>query len=295
MPSLEALLASDIEVVAAVTNPDRPAGRGMKLTPPPLKRRALEAGLDVLQPARARDPELHRRLTAMGPDVAVVVAYGRILPPELLAVPRLGFVNLHFSLLPKYRGAAPVQRAIMAGDAVTGLSIMVLTAGMDEGPVLASTEEPIAADDTAGTLGERLARRGAKLLVEALGAYVGGRISPVEQEHAHASYAAKVTNQEARLSWDLPARSIHDHVRALNPVPGAWTTLQGRRLKVHATKIEPGKQGVAPGAILDPRAFVVAASEDVLRLTDVQLEGKRRMAGDELMRGLRLSQGDHLE
>lgn len=267
----------------------------MKPAPSPVKRRALEAGLEVLQPATARAPDLRARLGALAPEVAVVVAYGRILPPQLLALPPRGFVNLHFSLLPAYRGAAPVQRAIMAGEAVTGVSIMVLTEGMDEGPVLATLREPIDPDDTAGTLGERLASSGARLLVETLEAYGAGRILPVEQDHSLATYAPKITNEEARLAWSSPAERIHDHVRALNPAPGAWTTLHDRRLKVHATEIVASDADAAPGTIIDPSDFVVAASEDALRLTEVQLHGRRRMTGEELARGRRLSAGDRLE
>ncbi|MDQ4058782.1 MAG: methionyl-tRNA formyltransferase, partial [Actinomycetota bacterium] len=164
MPSLDAFIASDIEVAAVVTNPDRPAGRGMELRPPPVKQRALAAGIEVLQPARARTDEFHEQLRKLAPDVCSVVAYGKILPASLLEVPPLGFINLHFSLLPAYRGAAPVQRAIMDGEQISGVSVIVLTEGMDEGPVLAAATEEVMRSDTAGTLGERLARVGAPLL-----------------------------------------------------------------------------------------------------------------------------------
>ncbi|MGH2734109.1 MAG: methionyl-tRNA formyltransferase, partial [Actinomycetota bacterium] len=199
VPSLDALLASDIEVVSVVTNPDRRAGRGLKLRPSPVKERALDAGLEVVQPERARDPALGETLRDLRTDVAVVVAYGSILPQSLLDGPRLGFVNVHFSLLPSWRGAAPVQWSILSGDEVTGVSIMVLTAGMDEGPVLARKEEAIVPEDTAGTVGARLASAGAGLLVETLAAYAAGRLEPAEQDHDRATYAPKLSPEQARL------------------------------------------------------------------------------------------------
>jgi methionyl-tRNA formyltransferase len=295
VPSLEALLASDIEVAAVVTNPDRPAGRGMALRPSPVKKRALEAGLEVLQPQKARAPEFHDALVGLAPDVATVVAYGKILPGSLLAVPRLGFVNLHFSLLPEYRGAAPVQRAVMEGRSVTGVSIMVLTEGMDEGPVLGATEEPVDDDDTAGSLGDRLAAIGAAGLVDALAAYDAGNLIPVEQDHTRATYAPKLTTEEAAIEWTEPSRTIRNKVRGLNPVPGAWTALRDQRVKVWATRAR-ADSGLAPGE-LDVRddGLVVGTGDRVLELTEVQLQAKRPMSGADAARGLRLAPGERFE
>ncbi len=287
MPSLEALLDSDFEVAAIVTNPDRPAGRGMQLKPSPVKQRAVAAGIEVLQPEKARDQALHERLRELRPDVATVVAYGSILPVALLEIPPHGFVNVHFSLLPFYRGAAPVQRAIMEGRRETGVSIMVLTEGMDEGPVLARRETTIGSDDTAGTVGERLSHIGAELLAETLPRYVSGTLTAEAQDDARATYAPKITPDEARISWSDPRSNIRDQVRAMNPVPGAWTLLEDERLKVW--RVEPVEgHDLAPGELIVGNVPVVGTGEGALEIQDVQLRGKRRMTGAEFARGLRL-------
>ncbi len=295
VPSLEALLASDIEVAAVVTNPDRPAGRGMELRPSPVKECALRAGLEVLQPQRARDPEFHDALEKLAPDVATVVAYGKILPASLLVIPPLGFVNLHFSLLPEYRGAAPVQRAVMDGRSVSGISIMVLTEGMDEGPVLVTTEELIRDDDTAGSLGDRLAAIGSASLVDALAAYGTGDLIPVEQDHDRATYAPKVTTEEAAIEWARPSLVIHNSVRGLNPVPGAWTTLRGKRLKIWATRPQ-AERDLAPGELDVRDGALIAGTGDVpVELTELQLQAKKPMSGVDAARGLRLARGERFE
>lgn len=268
-----------------MTNPDRPAGRGMDLRPSPVKVRAVDAGIPVLQPDKARDPAFHDQLRDLAPDMAVVVAYGKILPLSLLEIPPLGFVNVHFSLLPLYRGAAPVQRAVMEGRSETGVSIMVLTEGMDEGPVLARTATEISRDDTAGSVGERLATDGARLLVETLPPYSSGELVPEPQDDDLATYAPKITTDEARIDWTLDRKSISDHVRGLNPAPGAWTELDGKRLKVWQVDPAPDLD-LSPGQ-LSPD-LVVGAGDGALRLVDVQLQGRKRMAGSELARGLRL-------
>jgi methionyl-tRNA formyltransferase len=287
VPSLSALVGSPIEVTAVVTNPDKPAGRGMELRPSPVKEEALRAGLEVLQPRRAREPELHDRLSELAPDVAIVVAYGSILPGPLLEVPRLGFVNLHFSLLPAYRGAAPVQRAVMDGVSISGVSIMVLTEGMDEGPVLATEEVPVEPADTAGTLGERMAALGAPLLVETVARYAAGDLQPVEQDHGRATYAPKITTEEARIDWKRPAAEIANLARGLNPAPGAWTEWDGRRLKVW--EVRPADEDLPPAALSGAGGKLVAGTgTEAVELVDVQLAGKRRMGGGELARGLRL-------
>ncbi len=278
--------------MAVVTNPDKPAGRGMELQPSPVKEEAAAAGIEVLQPRRAHEPELEERLRAFAPDVATVVAYGSILPGSLLEVPRLGFVNLHFSLLPAYRGAAPVQRAIMNGDRVTGVSIMVLTEGMDEGPVLAEREVDVRPDDTAGTLGERLADLGAGMLVETMRAYAKGEVQPREQDHDRATYAPKITTEEARIDWTQPAERIVDLARGLNPAPGAWTEWNGRRLKVWGAR--SSEDVLEPGALKEAGGLLAGTGTHAVELTDVQLAGKRRMTGAELARGLHLGPGERL-
>lgn len=288
MPSLRALVESPIEVAAVVTNPDKPAGRGMELRPSPVKEEALRHGLEILQPRRAREPELHERLAEISPDVAAVVAYGSILPGPLLEVPRLGFVNLHFSLLPAYRGAAPVQRAVMDGVDVSGISIMVLTEGMDEGPVLATEDVPVRPADTAGTLGERMADVGAPQLVETITRYAAGELKPVEQDHDRATYAPKISTEEARIDWTRSAHEIVDLVRGLNPAPGAWTELDGKRLKVW--EVRPADETLGPATLREADGRLLAGTgTEAVELVDVQLAGKKRMGGGELARGLRLT------
>jgi methionyl-tRNA formyltransferase len=294
VPSLEALIEAGTEVAAVVTNPDRPAGRGLAPRPPPVKEAARAAGLEVLQPPSARDPRLRGRLAELAPDAGIVVAYGRILPPALLRVPRLGFVNLHFSLLPAYRGAAPVQRALMDGATATGVSVIVLTEGMDEGPLLARRAVPVGPDESAGELGDRLARIGAPVLAAALQGYASGAISPRPQDHAAATYAPKVSDDEARVEWRLSARALADLVRALDPAPGAWTTLRGRRLKLFRARARPAAT-LAPGALSGGAELVAGTGSGDLVLDEVQLAGKRRMAGADLARGLRLRPGERLE
>lgn len=292
--SLRALLTSPIDVAGVVTNPDKPAGRGMEPSASPVKIAALESGLDVLQPASARGRDLHSALTELNPDVAIVVAYGKILPGSLLAIPPLGFVNVHFSLLPLYRGAAPVQRALMDGVEETGVSIMVLTEGMDEGPVLATRSLRVGKDDTAGDVGDRLAAIGAELLVPTLLDYAAGRLDPLPQNHDRASYAPKLDPDDARIDWKESSIRIHNLVRALNPAPGAWTTMRGARLKIYRTR--PLNQIELGRGELDARNGLVAGtSSGALELLDVQLAGKRRMTGPELARGLRLEPHERLE
>ena len=291
MPSLQALLDSDIEVVGVVTNPDRPAGRGMELRPSPVKEAAVAAGVEVFQPEKARGPELAEWTRQAEADVAVVVAYGKILPGPLLEIPRLGFVNVHFSLLPRYRGAAPVQRALIDGVTETGVSIMVLTEGMDEGPVLAAEALTVEEDDTAGDVGERLSRIGADVLVPALKAYGDGSLRPVEQDHSAATYAPKISPDDARIDWTASSKQIRDLVRGCNPMPGAWTVLDGKRLKVHRIRAAADVGALAPAEATAGDALVVGTADVPVELEEVQLEGRRRMSGPELARGLRLEPG----
>jgi len=287
---LRALLASDIDVVGVVTNPDRPAGRGMELRGSAVKEVATEAGIGVCQPERARDPDFAEWLRRAAPDVATVVAYGKILPAPLLEIPRRGFVNVHFSLLPKYRGAAPVQRALIEGERETGVSIMVLTQGMDEGPVLAASSMAVGEEDTAGEVGDRLSVMGADLLVSALHGYEDGSLRPIEQDHEAATYAPKITSEDARIDWSAPAKEVRDLVRGCNPIPGAWTTLSGRRLKVHRVRPVSDTQ-LGPGQVSGDGRLVAGTADIPLELLEVQMEGRRRMSGQELTRGLRLDAG----
>jgi methionyl-tRNA formyltransferase len=282
-------------VVAVVTNPDRPAGRSLEPRPSPVKVAALEAGLDVIQPEKARDPEFVQRIRDLAPEVAPVVAYGKILPAPLLDIPRLGFVNVHFSILPAYRGAAPVQRALMDGVDETGVSIIVLTEGMDEGPVLSIERTKVGTDESAGEVGERLATIGASLLVGSLIRYAAGELKPVEQDHSRATYAPKIDPDQARIDWTRPAEAIRDLARALDPQPGAWTALRSRRIRVLRVAPVPGPY-IAPGELTHAEGRMLAGTGTApVELVRIQPAGKRPMSGDEWARGLRPAPGERFE
>lgn len=296
VPSLTALLRSEIEVAAVVTNPDRIAGRGLQPRPSPVKLAAEAAGLQVFQPTRARDPGLRERLREIAPEVACVVAYGKILPAELLTLPALGFVNAHFSLLPAYRGAAPVQWALINGDAMTGISIMVLTEGMDEGPLLATETAAIHPSDTAASLGERLANRAARLLVESVMRFAEGILTPVPQSTEGVSYAPKLTSGDARVDWSASAPAISHLIRGANPEPGAWTTFRGNRVKLLRALPLAEERALPPGRIrLGSDGLIVGCGGGNLLVTAAQLAGKRALRGAEFGRGLRLQQDDHFD
>jgi methionyl-tRNA formyltransferase len=280
VPALEALFADPrIDVPLVVTNPDRPRGRGHELAAPPVKDVAVRAGVPVAQPTKA--VEVIDELTSAAVDACAVVAFGQILPKRLLAVPRHGFVNLHFSLLPAWRGAAPVPATILHGDRWTGVTCFVLDEGMDTGPVLLTQRTQVGPTETAGELVSRLADVGAPLLVEAVTGLVDGTLEPVPQDHAAATYAPKISPQNAQLDWSVPAEQVERSIRAYQPVPGAHTTFAGARLKVHAARIVPGQGDPGMVIAVDDRtgAPVVACAQEALRLDEVQPAGKRRMSG----------------
>jgi methionyl-tRNA formyltransferase len=286
VPALERLLADDrITVPLVVTNPDRPRGRGHDLAPPPVKQAALRAGVPVAQPSRAR--EVGEQLAALDVDACAVVAFGQILPKQLLAVPRHGFVNLHFSLLPAWRGAAPVPAAILNGDRETGVTCFVLDEGMDTGPVLAMRRTPVGPTETAGELVTRLAALGAPVLADAVVGLVDGSLQPVPQDDAAATYAPKIAPNDAALDWSAPAEHLDRCVRAYQPVPGAHTTFAGGRLKVHSARIVPGVGQPGRVIAIDDRTGApnVACGREALRLDEVQPAGKRRMPGAAFVNG----------
>jgi methionyl-tRNA formyltransferase len=299
VPPLEALLASHHRVAAVVTRPDRPRDhRGGTPAPSPVKQAALAAGLPVLEPPRGRDPELPGQLAALGAEVGCSCAFGYLLPPEVLAVFPHGIVNLHFSLLPAYRGPAPVQRALLEGVAVTGVSTFLIDEGMDTGPLLLAAEVPVGPDEDAGSLTARLAEVAARLAVETLDALEAGQVRPRPQPEGGVSVAPKVRPEEARLDFTRPARRLADAVRAFTPAPGAWTTHRGRRLKVtRATPADrdaggglaPGRLGLGPGGRL-----LVGAADRPLELVEVRPEGRRAMSGAEFARGARLGPEERL-
>jgi methionyl-tRNA formyltransferase len=290
VPTLLALAEAGHEIAAVYTQPPRPAGRGRRLTPSPVAEAAAELGLDVRTPATLRDPVEQAAFAALGLDAAVVVAYGLILPRAVLNAPRHGCWNLHASLLPRWRGAAPIQRAIMAGDAETGVCVMRMEEGLDTGPVAIRAPTPIGARETAGELAGRLAAMGAPLMAAALAALAEGRLGARPQAAEGATYAAKIDKAEARIDWTLPAADIERRIRALDPAPGAWTTLGAERLKVLLASVEPGAG--EPGATLDD-ALLVACGRDALRIETAQREGRAPMPAEELLRGFDAPAGLH--
>ena len=291
--TLQALLAAGHEVALVVSQPDKPVGRSQTLTAPPVKQTALAAGIPVTQPEKIRsNPEFRAQLEAIAPEAIVVVAYGRIIPPWMLALPRLGCINLHGSLLPKYRGAAPIQWAIANGDAFTGNTTMLLEEGLDTGPILLQQTVAIEPDQSAADLFEILARAGAPLMVETLVGLANGTVHPQPQNHSFATFAPLLDREDGRM--DFAARSAHELVnrwRGFQPWPGAFTTLDGKKLIVHRLQIAAvnvAPEGiVAPGTIriIGQRFFVACALETWLELVEVQLEGKKRMPAAEFLRG----------
>ena len=283
LASLQALTDAGIVPLAVLTQPDRPAGRGKKLTPSPVKQFALDQGIEVLQPATLKDPEAAAQLDAFEPDVLVVAAYGLILPQNVLDIPTKACVNVHASLLPRWRGAAPIQAAILAGDAETGISLMAITAGLDSGPVYVEEALAIGPEETAGELHDRLAVLGGELLVRHFDAIVGGAIEAVEQDESCATYAGKIRKQDARLDWQQPAEVLHRQVRAYNPVPGAFFLLDDMPVKCWEASVVGDNAGAAPGEVLsaDRNGIVVACGQQALRLDRLQRPGKRPVTAGE--------------
>lgn len=275
---LKALLDTPHQIVAVYTQPDRPAGRGQKLMPSPVKQLALQHGLPVLQPPTLRDPAAQEELRALAPDLMVVVAYGLILPQAVLDIPRLGCINSHASLLPRWRGAAPIQRAVQAGDAESGVTVMQMEAGLDTGPMLLKVTTPISAGDTGGSLHDRLAQLGPQAVVQAIEGLAAGTLQGEVQDDALATYAHKLNKDEARIDWSRPADELERLVRAFNPWPICHSTLDGQPLKVLAA--EPAEGRGQPGQILDASkdGLTVACGKGALRLTRLQLPGGKPLA-----------------
>jgi methionyl-tRNA formyltransferase len=290
VPALEALLDSRHEVAAVLTRPDAPHGRGRRLQASPIGQHASAHGVEVLTPPTPSDPEFLERLRAIGPACCPIVAYGALLRREVLDVPELGWVNLHFSVLPAWRGAAPVQRAIMAGDEVTGATVFSLVEALDEGPVLGTITERIRDDDTAGTLLDRLAREGAGLLVDALDHIEDGDAAAHPQPEDGVSYAAKLTTEDAHVDWTMPAFAVDRQIRGCTPEPGAWTMLGDERLKLGpvtvAEEAAPQGQGLEPGGLdIGKREVRVGTATTDVVLGDVQPFGRKRMPAADWARG----------
>ncbi len=286
LASLKALVAGSTHPVAVLTQPDRPAGRGKKLTASPVKQYATAAGIPVLQPATLRDAAIIAELAALKPDVLIVAAYGLILPQEVLDLPTCGCVNVHASVLPRWRGAAPIQAAILNADKTTGISLMSMTAGLDCGPVFLTESIDIRCAETAGELHDRLAVLGGRLLGDNLNAIIEGKLEAVDQDETLASYAAKISTADALLDWSLSAEEINRKVRAYNPAPGAWFMLDDARVKcwrATSNDVTVDATDVAAGTVLsaDHNGIVIACGRGSISLTELQRPGKSRVSAQE--------------
>ena len=287
VPALR-LLAAHHDAASVITQPDRPAGRGMKPAETPVKVCARELGLALHQPESIQSPQAFAHIAEQRPDTVVVVGYGRIIPRRILDLPRYGCINLHSSLLPRYRGAAPVHWAIAAGETVSGVSTMLVAEKLDAGDILLQRETPIGADETASELGARLAPLGAELLLETLDALATGRARPAPQDPAQATYAPMLKREDGRVDWTLPARQIYNRLRGFDPWPGIFSTFRGKRLRIHAARPSAGG-GIAPGETAFAAGSLFAGCGDGrLELLEVQIEGKARIAAADFARGYRL-------
>jgi methionyl-tRNA formyltransferase len=295
VPALEALLASSHEVVAVLTRPDAPAGRGRHLVASPVAQRAAAAGIEALKPARARDPEFLDRLGKIAPDCCPVVAYGALLPRAALDIPPHGWVNLHFSLLPAWRGAAPVQHAILHGDEITGAATFEIEEDLDTGPVYGLLTEPIRPTDTTGDLLGRLSHAGAKLLADTMDGIADGVLRPRPQSTEGVSYAPKLTPELAQVDWTAPALRIDRLVRACTPAPGPWTTFRTERLKLGPVRLANGAGPLAPGELrVSKREVQVGTGTHPVALGEVQPQGRKQMTAVDWARGTRLTDEERL-
>ncbi len=296
LPSLAALAASSHQVLAVLTRPDAPAGRGRKLVRSPAAAWADEHGIEVLTPVKPREPQFQDRLRELAPDCVPVVAYGALVPPSALEIPKRGWINLHFSLLPAWRGAAPVQHAVLHGDEVTGASVFELEAGLDTGPVYGTLTESIRATDTAGDLLGRLATEGAGLLVSVLDAIEAGTARAHSQPSDGVSFAPKLSVDDARIRWDDPAFAVDRRIRACTPAPGAWTTLRDERLKLGPVRPVANAEQLAPGVLSVERSQVlVGTATSPVILGEVRAAGKKPMSATDWARGLRVQPGEKLQ
>ena len=293
-PSLRALLGEGFDVIAVVTQPDKPQGRARQIIPSPIKQIALEEEIEILQPKNARDVELYKTLEKLEPDVSVVVAYGHILPQKIIDVPKLGTLNVHASLLPLLRGAAPIQAAILDGFTETGVTVMRVVQQLDAGPMILQSETPIVDDETYGELQNRLSELGALTLVEALTLFSLGKVKERPQDDERATFAPKITRDSARIDWRNSALEISRQIRAFDPKPGAFTRTSKADLKMFGPRVMDGIKA-KPGEVLKTKAeLIVACGLDALRVTEVQPSGKSRMAAHEWTRGRAVEVGEIL-
>jgi methionyl-tRNA formyltransferase len=297
VPSLRVLLAdSYFQVAAVVTQPDRPRGRGKKTASSPVKDAALEAGVPVYQPEKIKSESSLDYFKRLAPDVVVIIAYGQIIPAALIAIPRLGWINLHGSLLPKYRGAAPINWAIINGEKVTGLTTMQIDAGLDTGPMLLKYQTGIGSDETAPELYDQLAEAGAPLMVETLKKLYRGEVTPTPQDSSQATLAPPLKKEDGRIDWFLPAPKIYNRIRGLQPWPSAFTTFRGATCRIWGKPLKPVAAGGTPGIILPTQEdglLVICGGATVLRVEQIQIEGRNRVSDREFMNGARIAPGEH--
>ena len=295
VPTLEAIVGAGHLVAAVVTQPDRPRGRGQQLAPPPVKEAALRLGLATYQPERVRHAEAVEFLRAQAAEAMVVVGYGQIIPQAVIDLAPLGIINVHASLLPKYRGAGPIQWAILKGETRTGVTTMRIDAGLDTGAMLLKAETGIAPDEDAPSLGGRLAEMGARLLVETLDGLGAGSIVPEAQDPAQATYAPMLKKEDGRIDWTRPAAVIHNQVRGLQPSPGAYTGFRGATLHVRRARVaEALRAGLRPGTVASVKPLAVACGEGAIELIEVQSEGRKRVAAADFANGQRLLENEVL-
>lgn len=292
--TLEAIVSAGHEVACVVTQPDKPRGRGKELQPTPVKQAALQHGLRVYQPRKVRAPEAVEKIRSYEPDVIVVVAFGQIIPQEILDIPRYGCINVHASLLPKYRGAAPIQWAVLDGEKVSGVTIMRMDAGLDTGDMIAKVEVPLDEEETAGTLFDKLSAAGAKLLVQTLPALADGTaVYEKQPEESPTPYARMIKKQDGEIDWTRSAEEIERWIRGMSPWPSAYTHLGQKTLKIWRAKTAEGQKDCTPGTVLEAgkEGFVVGTGNGALRLLEIQLEGKKRMEAEAFLRGFSLERG----
>lgn len=304
IPFINALHESSHRLLAVITRPDRPSGRGLEVRPSVVKKFCQEKGIPLLQPSSVNEKNFLEYLVSLRPDLLVVVAYGEILSPELLAIPPRGSINVHASLLPKYRGPSPIETAIMEGETRTGITTMLITPALDEGDVFLQEEVEILPHETAGDLYEKLMRIGPPLLLETVEGIAQGTLVPVLQDHSQASYTTKITPPIADIDWQQKASRIHNLIRALNPRPGARTTLKGNLIKIWGSEVVSNEEyatwkgSAEPGLVVgtsSPEGLTVATGEGFLRITELQPAGRKRMGGEDFIHGYRVQVGDRFE
>jgi len=291
VPSLQALIESEDEVIAVVTQPDKPKGRGLEVAPPPTKVLAEKHGIHVLQPQKIKTDDFFNELKKFNPDLICVAAYGKILPKNILDLPPYGCVNVHASLLPQYRGAAPINWAIIRGEKITGITTMKMDEGMDTGDMLLKKELPIEDEDTGETLSQKLSHIGAALLIETIKLLKEGKLNPIPQDHSQATYAPILKKEHGKIDWEKPAEEIKNLIRGTLPWPGAYTTLGGKPLKIYRARVSEGVG--KPGEVIKSDSWIlkVATGKDALDILELQVEGGKRLKAEEFLRGRNIKEG----